>query len=155
MANLDRIDNAGGFADVVAPFAATATSGARRGLFIGAGWAFVGLGTIGAFIPVMPTTCFMIAALACFAKGSPILARRMLDHPRYGAALRDWQAYRAIPRSAKAVAVASMALSWAVVAIVSATWITPSIVAGFLIAVSLYVVTRPEPPRAAEAVQVT
>ena len=37
------------------------------------GWVFVALGFIGALLPVMPTTIFLIVAAGCFARGSPRL----------------------------------------------------------------------------------
>ena len=62
-----------------------------------AGSFFVMLGAIGAALPVMPTTIFLILALACFMRGSPERARRLLAHPRFGPTLRAWQRERAIP----------------------------------------------------------
>lgn len=120
----------------------------RNRALVGAGWVFVGLGAAGATVPVLPTTCFMIAALACFAKGSPQLAVRLLEHPRYGASLRAWQAHRVIPFRIKALAISSMAVSFSVVTYVSATWHTPTAVGVVLLSVSSYILTRPSAPPA-------
>ncbi len=103
------------------------------------------LGVIGAFLPVMPTTVFLIGALACFARGSPRLESWLLNHPRFGPALQAWRAEGAIPARAKKVAVAMMAVSLMIVVAVSHSWIVPVIVGAVLVAVAAYVITRPLP----------
>lgn len=72
-----------------------------RHLYAAAGLCFVALGIVGAFLPVLPTTPFMILAAACFARSSPRLESRLLNHPRFGPALRDWRERRAISPRAK------------------------------------------------------
>lgn len=122
-------------------------SGNKKVIYTGAGWAFVGLGTVGAFLPVLPTTCFMIAALWCFTRGNPERAERLLGHPRYGASLRAWVAKGVIPRRIKAIAVSSMAASVAIVAAAGASPTTVAIVGGILAVVGTYVITRPSDER--------
>jgi uncharacterized membrane protein YbaN (DUF454 family) len=112
---------------------------------LAAGWVFVGLGIVGAFLPVMPTTIFMIAALACFAKASPRLAQWLLDHPRFGPPLRAWKEEGAISRRAKRLAVIAMAVSWGIVAATAHGIAVPLGVGAVLVMVAIYVVTRPLP----------
>ena len=76
-----------------------------------AGWAFVALGVIGAFLPLMPTVVFLLAAAWCFSKSHPHLAEKLYAHPRYGPPLRDWRDRRAISRKAKVSALVAMTLS--------------------------------------------
>ena len=115
--------------------------------WIGAGWCCVGLGVIGAMLPVMPTTCFLIAAAACFAKGSPRLHARLLAHPRVGPSLRAWEQHRAMPRRAKRVALLSIIASFAVsIAVVPVPWVRVLLaVTGVVLWVSLYRIPVVEP----------
>src|SRR3546814_5197123 len=62
-------------------------------LFRSAGWLmlgfiWVGIGAVGAFVPLLPTTIFIILALGCFARSSPRLEHWLLNHERFGPALR-------------------------------------------------------------------
>ncbi len=83
----------------------------RRHLWTGAGLMFVGIGTVGAFLPLLPTVPFLLLALFCFARGNPVWEQRLLDHPTYGPLLLDWRQRRAIPRRAKWAALIAMAVS--------------------------------------------
>lgn len=116
-----------------------------RTVFIAAGWICVGLGVIGAFLPVMPTTVFLIAALACFTRGSPKLEGWLLNHPRFGPPLRAWKEQGAISARAKRAAVGAMLGSWVVVLFTSSTWLVSAGVGAVLVAVASYVLTRPLP----------
>jgi len=69
---------------------------------------FVVIGLIGAVLPLLPTTIFFVLAAACFARSSPDLERRIMDHPRVGPMVMAWREHGAIPLRAKAVAVAGM-----------------------------------------------
>lgn len=105
----------------------------------------VGLGIIGAFVPLMPTTIFMILAAGCFARSSPRLESWLLDHPKFGPTLRAWRAHRAVPRRAKIAACLGMAGGYALFVFLA----RPSFWLGFVTAVifmmcALYLVTRPE-----------
>lgn len=76
-------------------------SATMRGVLFVAGLLFVALGFIGAFLPILPTTPFLILAAACFARSSRRFESWLLDHSRFGPLLRDWRQRGAIPRKAK------------------------------------------------------
>lgn len=69
------------------------------------------LGIIGIFLPVLPTTPFVLVATACWAKASPRFHRRLLKHRYFGPMVRNWEERRAIPRRAKYLAYSMMTLS--------------------------------------------
>ena len=83
----------------------------RRHIWTGAVFLFVGIGAVGAVLPLLPTVPFLLLALFCFARGNPVWEQRLLAHPHYGPMLRDWRTRRAIPRKAKVGALVTMAIS--------------------------------------------
>ena len=76
------------------------------------GCLFVGLGMVGAVLPLMPTTIFLILAAGCFARSTPRLEAWLLNHPRFGPTLRNWRERGAIGPRAKAMACGGMTLGY-------------------------------------------
>ena len=62
------------------------------------------LGIFGIFLPLLPTTPFLLLASWCFARGSDRLHRWLLSHRVFGEYLRNFEAGRGIPLKAKIVA---------------------------------------------------
>jgi uncharacterized protein len=89
-----------------------------RPFYLAGGLLAVGLGVIGAFLPIVPTVPFLLLAAFCFARSNPVWEQRLLNHPQYGAQLRDWRERRAISRPAKLAAVGAMSVG------VLFTWLT-------------------------------
>lgn len=73
-----------------------------------AGFISLGLGTLGIFLPLMPTTCFVLLSAWCFAKSSPKLHARLVSNKLFGAIIRQWECQRCIPVKAKYIAISSM-----------------------------------------------
>nr|WP_082449447.1 YbaN family protein [Sphingomonas sp. Leaf231] len=108
------------------------------------GFLCVALGIIGALLPLMPTTIFLILAAGCFARSSPRLEGWLLDHPRFGPGLRAWRRDRAISRRAKGMACTGMAVGYAIFLITAAPHLPLALmVAVAMAACALFVVTRP------------
>lgn len=82
-----------------------------RFLLWGCGVLALVLGTIGIFLPGLPTTPFVLLAAACFVRASPRAHAWLLAHRVFGSTLREWEQHRSVPRRAKLVALAMMALS--------------------------------------------
>lgn len=75
------------------------------------GWIFVGLGVVGAFLPIMPTVPFLLAAAFCFERGSPELHQWLIEHPKFGPPLNDWRKNRVIRWPAKILGAGGLAVS--------------------------------------------
>jgi uncharacterized membrane protein YbaN (DUF454 family) len=89
----------------------------KRPILIVTGYASLGLGVAGVFLPLLPTTPFVLVAAWCFARSSPRLHAALLADKRLGPPLRRWQEERAISRRGKFVAVGSLAGSLGVLAV--------------------------------------
>jgi uncharacterized membrane protein YbaN (DUF454 family) len=110
------------------------------------GWLMLALGVIGAFLPLMPTTIFLILASWFFARSSSRLEAWLLAHPRFGATLRAWNETGAVPRGAKATACIGMTTGFVMFWIGAhpSLWLALAVAAA-LLASALYVLTRPTP----------
>lgn len=69
------------------------------------------LGILGIAVPVLPTVPFMIVAAWAGSKAWPALERRLLEHPAYSRAIRNWRERGAVPRKAKLLASLMMVAS--------------------------------------------
>lgn len=117
----------------------------RRPLFLALGYGFVALGFIGIFLPLLPTTPFLILAAGCFARSSPRLERWLLDHARFGPILREWRTRGAIPRKAKLASLAGMSLGFLLFWLGSQPGLLlTTLVAGLMLVGAGYVFSRPD-----------
>jgi uncharacterized membrane protein YbaN (DUF454 family) len=83
----------------------------KRGFYLGCGLLSLALGAIGAFLPLLPTVPFMILAAFCFARSSPALEARLLEHRHFGPHIRNWRDKGAISRRGKKAALTAFAFS--------------------------------------------
>src|SRR5262245_37471900 len=85
--------------------------GVRRAVYLLLGTGFVGLGALGALLPVLPTTPFLLLASYCFLRSSPRLNDRLLRSRLFGPFLRDWHQHRGVRPRVKITAVTVLALA--------------------------------------------
>ena len=83
-----------------------------RVAFAALGTLFLALGIVGVFLPVLPTTPFLLAATACYMRSSRRFYNWLMNHPAFGPLIVEWRTYRSIPRRVKLVAVATMMLTF-------------------------------------------
>jgi uncharacterized membrane protein YbaN (DUF454 family) len=80
-----------------------------RYLYIMSGVLFVAIGVIGIFLPILPTTIFLILASACFVKSSPRANEWLRNHKILGAYIKNYQDKSGLTIKAK---VFNVALLW-------------------------------------------
>jgi uncharacterized protein len=78
---------------------------AFRLFYLSCGLFFIACGFAGILLPVLPTTPFLLLAVACFAKSSLRLEKWLLTHKKFGPTIKCWREKGAIPVSAKKAAV--------------------------------------------------
>lgn len=116
-------------------------------------WALVGalalaIGAVGAVLPILPTTPFVILAAFAFARSAPRLALWIENSAHFGPLLADWRDHGAIAPRYKRLAMAMMGL-----AVVAALWAGAPL---YAIALQLlciagaaaFILTRPDGPAA-------
>ena len=117
--------------------------GLARPLLIGLGWLFVALAVAGVFLPILPTTPFVLLALWCFARSSKRFHHWLYNHPRLGPYAQAWREYRVIPLKAKILSVTMMAMSLGLIVHKTDDWRIPAAVGLVLVCVAAWIVTRP------------
>ena len=81
-----------------------------RALYLTAAAFFVGLATAGLFLPLLPTTPFLLLASWCLVRSSPRLHAHLLASPLFGPMILDWERHRGVRLHVKLSALAVLAL---------------------------------------------
>ena len=119
---------------------------AKRITLILIGLTSLALGAIGVFVPLLPTTPFVLVAAIAFANSSERLHQWLLDHDVFGPLIHNWRRYGAISRSTKGVSLLSMAAIILISVLLDVPTYIIVIQALALSASALFIVTRPLPP---------
>lgn len=108
------------------------------------GWISLGLGTIGLFLPVLPTTPFVLLAAACFLRSSERLHGWLVEHPTFGTHIADYLAGHGLTRRTKMVAIGTL---WASVALSTIVFVPHALADAIIIviaaAVTVYLLRLP------------
>jgi uncharacterized membrane protein YbaN (DUF454 family) len=86
-------------------------SAALRRMYLLAGLSFVLLAFLGAILPVLPTTPFLILANSCFMRSSPKWQKWLMRLPVWGQILKDWETHRAVKPGTKRLAILMLAIA--------------------------------------------
>lgn len=83
-----------------------------RPFWFALGWLAVGLGALGAILPLLPTTPFLLVAVWAFGKSSERWRQWVYRQPTFGPMVLAWERHGVIPIWAKIAALATMAMSF-------------------------------------------
>ena len=73
----------------------------KRGVLIVLGWICIALGTAGIFLPLLPTTVFILLASWCFARSSERFHNWLHNHNKLGPMIKSWETGQGIPQRTK------------------------------------------------------
>ncbi|HKE17573.1 MAG TPA: YbaN family protein [Kofleriaceae bacterium] len=126
------------------PTAGPGPGAARRYVLFALGLLFTAVGIVGAFLPLIPTTPFLILALWAFSGSSERLHGWLLRHRRFGPPLQRWRTHRVVSWRAKITAWSMMAASLAYTIFVRrAPWPLVAAIAALMAIAVWYVATKP------------
>ena len=119
-----------------------------RSLYLVAGLLMTAIGIVGVFLPLLPTTPFLLVALWCFSRSSPRLEKWLLGHPVLGPPLTNWRRDGAISARAKTVAVSLIAASYGFFLYRAEPSLPLAALVGLVLAASVaFILTRPLPKK--------
>ena len=82
------------------------------------------LGTLGIFLPVLPTTPFYLLTAWCYLKSSDRLYRKVMGNRFFGKLVRNYYEKRAVSRRTKVISISTTLLTIGIsIAVVDVTWI--------------------------------
>jgi uncharacterized membrane protein YbaN (DUF454 family) len=112
-----------------------------RILLIASGTFFVALGVLGVFLPVLPTTPFLLLAAVCYARSSERFYHWLLTNRWCGEYIRNYREGRGIPLKQKVFAIMLLWLTigYAALFVVSLWWIKLVLV-GIVVGVTVHLV---------------
>jgi len=105
---------------------------------ITAGTVSVGLGILGIFLPLLPTTPFLLLSAVCYSKGSEKLYNWLLDNRYFGSYIKNYREKKGIPLRAKITAIVflNITMGYAIFFVVHYFWLKVIL---FLIAVGVFI----------------
>lgn len=115
----------------------------KRGTWLILGLLCVALGLVGAFLPILPTTPFLLLAAFCFARSSKRLHAWLINHKIFGPPISDWQEKGAISRPAKRLAIVSMVAVFSLSIVLKIPLYALALQAAALLGAATFILTRP------------
>ena len=115
----------------------------RRGFLITAGTLSAGVGIAGVFVPLLPTTPFLLVAAACYVRSSKRLYRWLLTNRVTSSYIADYRAGKGIPAGTKAVSICVLWITLAVSAFMVQVWWIWLILGAVAVGVPLFILSLP------------
>lgn len=103
---------------------------------------FLSLGTLGVFLPVLPTTPFLLLAAGCFARSSDKWHQWLLANPTFGPVIRDWNEKKCMSCKAKTMAVLCIILFGGYSVLFVIPVLIGKIITALLLGIGLFVIYR-------------
>ncbi len=123
-------------------------------VYVLAGILSLTLGFIGIFLPILPTTPFILLAAFCFSRGSRQLHHWLVSQPHLGKMIRDWEHNGVIRLRVKLMAAAILvALFSYTVVYVNVPMLIKVLVTLIGVSVLLFIWTRPSTPGCSQPVE--
>jgi uncharacterized membrane protein YbaN (DUF454 family) len=101
-----------------------------KSIWILGGTVCIGLGALGVFLPVLPTTPFLLLAAYCYGRGSKRFYHWLVNRSRLGSYIRNYQSGRGIPAKQKLLTIAFLWLTigTTIALVVLAWWLKVTLV---------------------------
>ena len=101
------------------------------------------LGIMGLFLPMLPTTPFLLLSAAAWLKASPSLYAWLLNHKLFGEYIRNYREHRAIPLRVKifSVTLVWLTIGYCIFAVVDKWWWAQLLMAILAIAISWHILS--------------
>ena len=115
----------------------------RRGFLIAAGTLSVAVGIAGIFVPLLPTTVFLLLAAACYVRSSNRLYRWLLTNRVTGSYVANYRAGNGIPARAKAISICVLWITLAVSAFMVQIWWIWITLGAVAVGVPLFILALP------------
>ena len=118
---------------------------ALRALLIAAGTICLTLGAIGIFLPILPTTPFLLLAAACYLRSSKRIHKWLLNNRWFGEYIKNYQAGRGIPLKTKIIAITVLwlAIVYSTIFVVNEILIAQIALLAIAAGVSLHLIRLP------------
>lgn len=98
----------------------------KRIILTGLGLLSLALGIIGIFLPLLPTTPFLLISAACFMHGSQKLHKWLTGHKLFGKMIENYQKHRAISNNSKIIALIMLwtTIGFSIAFLVANLWVS-------------------------------
>ena len=115
----------------------------KKNLLIISGSLSLALGIIGIFLPLLPTTPFLLLAAALYARSSEKLYNWLLNHRIFGEYIRNFREDKSIPLRIKIISITSLwlVMSYSIFFVVNEKWYLQILLTCIAVGTSIYILS--------------